>query len=39
VLEDASSFSLEGLNVALQDLVGEAAEVIMGKIPTEMGRL
>jgi hypothetical protein len=31
VLEDASSFSLERLNVALQDLVGEAAEVIMGK--------
>lgn len=30
VLEDASSFSLERLNVALQDLVGEAAEVIWG---------
>lgn len=39
VLEDASSFSLERLNVALQDLVGEAAEVIMGNMRMEMGRL
>ena len=39
MLEDASSFSLERLNVALQDLAGEAAEIIMGNIPMEMGRL
>jgi hypothetical protein len=39
VLEDASSFSLERLNVALQDLVGEAAEVIMENMPMEMSRL
>jgi hypothetical protein len=39
VLEDASSFSLERLNVALQDLVGEAAEVIRGNMRMEMGRL
>jgi hypothetical protein len=39
VPEDASSFSLERLNVALQDLVGEAAEVIMWNMRMEMGRL
>jgi hypothetical protein len=39
VLEDASSFSLERLNVALQDLVGEAVEVIMKNMRVEMSRL